>query len=342
MMNIDRLNELTKKFADRKIAVIGDFFLDKYLEFDPTLAEISLETGKTANQVVNIRHSPGAAGNIVNNLISLGAKNVQAVGFTGDDGEGYDLRQDLTALGCNIDYLYQSKHRHTPVYLKPRNINITGISGENERYDTKNRCPLPEEIEQQLIRILPEVISGVDGIVIADQVDEDGCGVITANVRQTIAELASKYPEVIFWVDSRQRIGSFKHCVLKPNQFEAINAIFPGTNDIDLSIAIEAGHILNKRSGRPVFLTASENGMLIFNNGCCDKVRGVKIDGPIDPTGAGDSATAGAIMTLTSGGNLFESALIANLVGSITVCKIDTTGSATINDLPGRLEMWNS
>lgn len=342
MMTLERLGELTRKFSDRRIAVIGDFFLDKYVEFDPDLAEISLETGKTANQVVAIRHSPGAAGNIVNNLISLGAKSVHAVGFTGDDGAGYELRQDLTAIGCNIDYLYRVVERRTPVYLKPRNCRISGIEGEAERYDTKNRSHLPEDIEQRLMEILLEVISNVDGVVIADQVDEDGCGVVTARVRQAIADLAAKHPEVVFWVDSRQRIGSFRNCILKPNKFEAVNAVFPGTSsDFDLNKAIEAGCVLNNRAGKPVFLTASEHGILVFNNGSYETVRGVRVDGPIDPTGAGDSATAGAVMTLTSGGSLIESALVANLAGSYTVCQIDTTGAPTIGDMLNKLEQWS-
>jgi len=28
------------------------------------------------------------------------------VGFTGDDGESYDLRKGLTALGCETDHLH--------------------------------------------------------------------------------------------------------------------------------------------------------------------------------------------------------------------------------------------
>ncbi|HET6325513.1 MAG TPA: carbohydrate kinase, partial [Planctomycetaceae bacterium] len=75
-MKRDRLEELLARFASRRVAVMGDFFLDKYLEVDPKLAETSVETGKTANQVVEIRTSPGAAGTVVNNLAALGAVNL--------------------------------------------------------------------------------------------------------------------------------------------------------------------------------------------------------------------------------------------------------------------------
>ena len=58
----DRLLELLAKFPQSRIAVVGDFFLDKYLEVNPAWAEPSLETGKVAHQVAAIRTSPGAAG----------------------------------------------------------------------------------------------------------------------------------------------------------------------------------------------------------------------------------------------------------------------------------------
>jgi len=71
-----RLDELLSRFRGLRVAVIGDFFLDKYLEVDPRLAEPSLETGKTAHQVVGTRHAPGAAGTVVNNLAALMALKI--------------------------------------------------------------------------------------------------------------------------------------------------------------------------------------------------------------------------------------------------------------------------
>ncbi len=53
-----------------------------------------------------MRHSAGAAGTVVCNLAALEAGEVIPVGFTGDDGEGYELRQDLARLGCPLDHLY--------------------------------------------------------------------------------------------------------------------------------------------------------------------------------------------------------------------------------------------
>jgi bifunctional ADP-heptose synthase (sugar kinase/adenylyltransferase) len=82
----DRLAEVVGRFTSLKVAVVGDFFLDKYLEVDPALAEVSVETGKVAHQVVRVRHSPGAAGTVTNNLAALECGRLWAIGIIGDDG----------------------------------------------------------------------------------------------------------------------------------------------------------------------------------------------------------------------------------------------------------------
>jgi sugar/nucleoside kinase (ribokinase family) len=53
------------------------------------------------------------------------------------------------------------------------------------------------------------------------------------------------------------------------------------------------------------------------------------VTGPIDIVGAGDSATAGIVLTLLAGGTELEAATAANLVASITVQQLGTTGTAS-------------
>src|ERR687885_2403692 len=81
------------------VGVVGDLFLDRYLDLDAALTEPSLETGLDAYQVVRVRPTPGAAGTILNNLVALGVRQVYAIAVIGDDGEGYELRRALSDLG---------------------------------------------------------------------------------------------------------------------------------------------------------------------------------------------------------------------------------------------------
>src|SRR2546423_13315912 len=80
------------------IGVVGDLFLDRYLDIDARLTEPSLETGLDAYQVVAVRPHPGAAGTVINNLIALGVKEVNPLAVIGDDGEGYVLLAALAHL----------------------------------------------------------------------------------------------------------------------------------------------------------------------------------------------------------------------------------------------------
>ena len=113
-MDAARLEQIISRFPECRVAVLGDFFLDKYLDTDPHIAQVSVESGKIAHQVVSIRTSPGAAGTIVNNLHALDAGKLYALGIIGDDGEGYDLRKCLGRLGCIMEGLISVPGRFTP------------------------------------------------------------------------------------------------------------------------------------------------------------------------------------------------------------------------------------
>ena len=63
---------------------------------------------------------------------------------------------------------------------------------------------------------------------------------------------------------------------------------------------------------------------------------GVQVEGPIDIVGAGDSVLAGIGLAMCAGATPAEAAYIGNLVGSITIQQLGTTGIATQADLLNR------
>ena len=341
-MSPERLGELLTQFPRLRIAVVGDFFLDKYLDVDPALAEVSVETGKRANQVVGIRHTPGAAGTVVCNLAALDAGTIHAVGMTGDDGEAYELRSGLAALGCSTDHLHVARDRMTPTYLKPRDASDPSLTGEHERYDTKNRTPTPEAVQQAVIDSLDALLDEVDAVVVLDQVEEAQCGVVTARVVEALADRAARRADVVFWADSRRRIRQFRNLVIKPNQFEAVGHENPLPEDeVSFAQLEEALVGMRQETGAPICVTRGADGMLVTDPELT-LVPAVRLEGPIDQTGAGDSATAGATLALAAGATLPEAALIGNLVASITVQQLATTGTAARDQLPDRLKTWLS
>lgn len=335
-----RLAEIIAGFADAKIAIVGDFFLDKYLDVDPAFEEISVETSLAAHQVTNIRCAPGAAGTVVRNLHSLGAGTLLAIGFTGDDGEGFDLRKELKRLDCDTSQLFIDTERYTPTYLKPRNANIPGLGGEHSRYDTKNRTKTPPAIEDRIIQALEQTVANVDAVIVLDQVHEAQCGVVTRKIREAIARLAANPPQTYFWADSRRLIHEFRNVIIKPNQFEAAGIDCPLPDDeVELSQLLERGRQLHAENNAPVVITRGQHGMLVSDPEWT-VVPGVHITGETDPTGAGDSATAGTVLALCAGATLDEAALVGNLVASITIQQLATTGTATPAEVAERLKIW--
>jgi len=328
-MDQERLDDLLDRLPAIRVLVVGDFFLDKYLIIDRQLAEVSLETELEAHQVVEVRTSPGAAGTVASNLRALDV-GVVALGIVGDDGHGYELRQGLTARGVDSEPLLQQPDRFTPTYTKPMLREAGGWEHELQRLDIKNRAPLPEEVEQTLITRLRQVVPGVHGVVIADQVQERNCGVITDRVRDEIAALARAHPKRVFVADSRERIGLFREVVVKPNWREAAQAVgVTVEGQADLSRAETCAAELCRRTRRPVFITLGVEGILVCTDEACRRVPAVPVTGPLDVVGAGDSVMAGIITALCAGAEPEEAALVGNLVASITIQQIGTTGTAS-------------
>lgn len=328
-MNEARLRELLDGFPKIRIAVIGDFFLDKWLLIDRSLDEPSLETGLIAYQVAGKRLAPGAAGTVTNNLAALGVEKICAVGLAGEDGEGLELTQGLNATGVKTDYLYRTKDAFTPTYIKPLFMKDPHPE-ETHRLDIRNRTATPALIEDIIIRNLRKVSRKVDAVIALDQMIEKNTGAVTVRVREALAELGNSRPDLIIYADSRAYIADFKNVIVKCNHMEAIGAIYPGWDGTaDEELVKECAIFMAQRTGRQVFVTWGENGIIAVKGNEATKVPAIKIDGPIDICGAGDSATAAIVCALCRGATAAEAALIANLAASITIQQIGTTGTAS-------------
>jgi rfaE bifunctional protein kinase chain/domain len=328
-MDQSRLCALLDPFPRHTVLVVGDYFLDKYLEIDPALSEPSLETGLEAYQVVGVRSSPGAAGTVVNNLRALDV-NVVALSVVGEDGEAADLRRGLASNGVDLSGLISAPGRFTPTYLKPM-WGFGGVARELNRIDTKNRRPQPAEIEDQVIAVLEGLAPRAQAVVICDQVSQLNCGVITERVRAAVSRLAAAHPQIVFVADSRERIGLYRNVMLKPNAREARRAT-------GLDKLAAAGEALRRSAGRPVVVTDGDQGAYVFSAEGQQHVPAITVTGPLDIVGAGDSAMAGIVSALCGGASPAEAALMGNLVASLTIQQLGTTGTASREQVMERFE----
>lgn len=311
------------------VGVLGDMFLDRYLEIDRALDEPSVETGRTAYQVTQVRSHPGAAGTVVANLAALGVGRIVPFAFVGDDGEGYELRAALAGTaGVDSTGLVTCPQRRTPTYTKPMHRTPGCEPVEDHRLDIKNRQPTPawviDAIAERVSNILPEL----DALLVLDQVSEADCGVVTGAMRARIKGWARSRPGLFVVGDSRELIHTMAGMALKPNRAECRSAL--GKMGITVPDDSETMAMrLAQAVGHPVFLTVGDQGMVLAcTDGSLSRAPAFPVSGPTDPVGAGDSTSAGLLLAHAAGATPAQAAEFGCLIASITVAQIGVTGTA--------------
>ncbi len=305
------------------------------------LTESSLETGLDAYQVVRVRSYPGAAGTVINNLVALGVKHIYAVSAIGDDGEGYELLQALAKQErVNTERVYRmiGNAFRTPTYTKPMLHEAGRAARELNRLDIKNHSPPRPPLDERILQALDETWPLLDALLVLDQVSQAECGVVTTRVRNRLTQLGATDPDKVILADSRERVGLFRSVWLKPNQAECARAVHdcPMDRTQPEACVIE----LARQAGRPVFCTRGAQGILLVDPRS-EPVQAVAVPaypvaGPIDTVGAGDSTSAGIACALAAGATMAQAAAFGNLVASVTIQQLGTTGTATPEQLRQR------
>jgi len=344
--------DLYKNYKNLSIAVLGDYYLDEYFRIDAALNEPSLETGLVAYQCVKCESFPGASGTVAKNLANLGIGTVYAVGYTGDDGRGMEMRRGLAALGINSDNLITFPGRCTPTHTKPW-ITENGHTRELNRIDIKNWTTTPPELEKAVFEKVKALVKNIDALIILDHTAEDNFGIITGTMRNALAKLAKENPNVIFFADSRGRIGKFENMIIKGNQFELCHAVYGQAKDGGITLAADptitrtqeeianACKTLYKKTGCPVVCTLGENGSMIYAD-TITSIPTIPVTGELDVCGAGDMFSSAFVSALCAGADMHTAGKQGNVAAAICVQQLGTTGNVTQADIMEAInDMWD-
>ena len=302
-----------------RVLVVGDVCLDRWCTYDPALADASRETGIPRIAVVATEVTPGAAGTIANNVAGLGAR-VGVLGLVGRDGFGHELSRALDDRGIASQLLVWSEKIATFTYTKLANAQ----TGEEDlpRVDFINTRPVPEELEEEIVRRLEEVARDYDAILVSDQAETEHGGVVTPSVREALARLAEARERPLIWVDSRLRAEHFRRAIVKPNRQEAEAASLRALGRVDFAA-------LRRLTEAPlIVITEGARGALLVDEAGERRVAACAVAQPVDICGAGDSFSAGAALALKVTGDPVAAARFGNLVASITIMK-KGTGTAS-------------
>ena len=324
----NRIAQLLESISRTSVGVLGDFCLDAYWELDQGTPELSLETGKPTLAVTHQRYSPGGAGNVAHNLIALGAKRVPVFGVTGTDPFGGELQRQLSELGAANVLTVQGAEWQTPVYAKP----YSGAE-EQSRIDFGRFNVLSKESERTLIRQLNDEIKNLDGLVINQQLPGS---IYTPGLVEALHTLARQWRDKVFLVDARHRIQDFHAMICKLNAVEAAHLFGKEIRDNESATDEELGQLAEQifaRTGKPVFITRSRRGILLFDGVMLTQIAAEEIPEPTDPVGAGDTVVATLTAALAAGAELKDSARLATLAASVSVRKLKQTGTATPGEI---------
>jgi len=312
----ERAKTLTSGFAGKSIVVLGDLMLDEFIW--GRVRRISPEAPVPVVEVDRQTLALGGAGNVVSNLVALGAR-ITPVGVIGNDSDADRLRHAFAELDVTTDALVADSARPTTVKTR-----IIAHNQQVVRTDRESRARIAAAIEDKVAASFVERIESADAVVVSDY----GKGLLTSGLlAQTLK--AAHERGLIVCLDPKMR--SFIHyqpiTVITPNNQEASDA--SGIPIEDEQSLTEAGRrLLGSIDTRAVLITRGEEGMALFQR---DDAVGARITHiptvareVYDVTGAGDTVIATLALALASGASLEEAAVLSNHAAGVVVGKLGT------------------
>ncbi|MGJ0290758.1 D-glycero-beta-D-manno-heptose-7-phosphate kinase [Aliarcobacter cryaerophilus] len=294
------------------ILVIGDLMIDHYLW--GSCDRISPEAPV---QVVNVKKESsvlGGAGNVINNLVTLGSI-VDVISVIGNDSVANELKSLLEKIDVPTSNLVVENNRKTS-----KKSRLIASQQQVLRYDMESIDDINENSHEQIIQTLEKNIDKYSSIILSDY----GKGVLTTNLTKEIIKIANKNSIKVLVDPKGKDYSKYKGSyTLTPNKKEAMEA----TNiDIkDESSLIEALKSLKTQCELEVSLiTLSEQGIAIFDDELTIKPTVARE--VYDVTGAGDTVIASIAFALGNNLDIKDAIYFANLAAGVVVGKI---GSAT-------------
>ena len=309
------LSEGIDRFASCRILVVGDLVMDEYLW--GRVERISPEAPVPVVEVKEESLMLGGAGNVLNNIISLGG-NVLLCGVIGNDPMGRELTRKLRELSSPIDGLVVEDGR--PTTIKTR---IVAHSQQVVRVDREERKPVNDKSIERILATIEGEIPESDAIVVADY----GKGVVTKSLMDGIRSL-SQNSRIILAVDPTARNVKYYTDVtlITPNNYEAQQMSGIQIDD-DQSLMRAGTHLLEELGCKVVLITQGDRGMTLFENDGQPTHIPTVARKVFDVSGAGDTVIATFTLALAAGLKPGQAATLANLAAGIVVGEV---GTATV------------
>jgi len=306
----EKLRAHLAAMQNRRIAVLGDFMLDRYLWGSVT--RISPEAPVPVVEIDSETEHLGGAANVANNIAGLGALPLP-IGVIGKDSSGERLLELINNAGFSQDGLFIDNGR--PTTIKTR---VIAHDQHVVRTDRESRRDLASEMQDQLLHHLEKILPQLDAILIEDY----NKGVIAQPFLSHVIELAQSRRCPITVDPKFNHFFEYRGVtVFKPNRKETEEVLgmkFTSTGDIE-----RAGEILLQRlQCENVLITLGERGMALFRKDGSRHLIPTQARRVHDVSGAGDTVIATLTVALASGADILEAATLANYAAGVVVGEV--------------------
>jgi D-beta-D-heptose 7-phosphate kinase/D-beta-D-heptose 1-phosphate adenosyltransferase len=343
--SIPRLKKLISKLRGKRMGVLGDLMLDRYLW--GTATRLSPEAAVPVVDFVSQSECLGGAGNVAANLAALGAR-VELFGAIGADEPGRALQKCLREESIFDQGVIANAKRVTTVKTR-----IIARHQQVVRVDHERREPLRPETEKKLLGALFRAMQELDALVLSDY-DK---GLITDDLAERVLSAAHQLKVPVFVKPKTSRLYAYRGArAIVCNAKEA--GFFVTRSLGDEKSVEEAGRALLAHFGcSAVVITRGEKGMSVFEEtsprhlqipatsfevtyarvGKSGVERGASGRQVFDVTGAGDTVLSVLSLGVAAGASLADAAILANMAAGVVVGKLGTA-SVSPQELEHALE----
>jgi D-beta-D-heptose 7-phosphate kinase/D-beta-D-heptose 1-phosphate adenosyltransferase len=314
-MTITELEKIFKKFKDKKILVIGDIILDRYIF--GKVSRISPEAPVPVVDVYEESYRLGGAANVANNIVSLGG-NVAIAGIIGKGSAGRIIRDILQEKKISQDYVFEDMRRTT---VKTR---IIGGNQQIVRFDIEDRRRLEGKAKEMFLSMIKDAIKSFDAVIVSDYKK----GVVS---KELFKILMNERKNNHLFVSVDPKVGHFrlyKHVsLITPNLAEASHGAEIDIKD-EKTLVKAGNNLIKKLQCDAVLITRGEEGMTIFEK-TDSKVKVTHLPTVakkvFDVTGAGDTVIATITLAHIAGASLVDAAKISNIAAGVVVGRVGTS-----------------
>ncbi len=295
-----RLDWLFENFRKKKIVVLGDLMLDRYVW--GTVNRVSPEAPVPVVEVTNEFTRLGGAANVAHNLYSLGATPI-AIGVVGNDQEGKQLINLMKSMNFPIDYIIFDESR--PTVVKTR---IIADDQHVVRADRESHEPINSVILLEIVEAVKKGVEQADAIIIQDY----NKGLLIKELILEVINLANQYHRIITVDPKFDNFFEYRSVTLfKPNRKETEAALGSKISSLE-TLKNACKNVMDRLKCQAVLITLGDQGMCFLDsNGEFERIP-TKARKVHDVSGAGDTVISTLTLALTTGTDIKEAITLAN------------------------------